>query len=261
MTGRTPPHSRRANKSTRRHRAHEDSLTTYLDAIREFPRIDEAEEIELARRIHANDAQARDRLVCANLRFVVCVAKRYQHLGVPLHDLINEGNIGLMRAARRFDETKGVKFISYAVWWIRQAIFRALATQARPVRIPLSGPARDATVGPIGGSRSLDATSGVASETVFGDVVADEQAAAPDEAVIETGLEDVTASALATLSARESLVVRGYFGFDQSEPLTLEAIGRTLGVTRERARQIKERALRRIRESPYASALATFRDG
>src|SRR5579885_3357220 len=115
----------------------EDSLSVYLQAIRAYPLLSSAEEVELAQRIRAGDADALERLVCANLRFVVSIAKKYQHLGLPLADLVNEGNLGLMRAARRFDDGKGVRFISYAVWWIRQAIFQTLAEYSRPVRIPV----------------------------------------------------------------------------------------------------------------------------
>ena len=237
-----------------------DSLTTYLDAIRAYPLVGPAEEAELARRIHLDDAQARERLICANLRFVVSVAKKYQHLGVPLADLINEGNIGLLRAARRFDETKGVKFISYAVWWIRQAILQALAHQGRPVRIPV-GRAAELRRGAIGGSLSLDAPLGVSSETLLGEVLADETSVAPDDSLHDDALEDTTAAALATLRPRELRVLRRYFGLDHKDPMTLEEIAEGLGVTRERVRQIKDNALRKIRRSPYASALAAFHAG
>jgi RNA polymerase primary sigma factor len=227
-----------------------------------------AEETELARRIHGGDVQARDRLICGNLRFVVSVAKRYQHLGVPLADLINEGNIGLLRAARRFDETKGVKFISYAVWWIRQAILQALAHQARPVRIPVghagqlrTGVAIGGHVVVIRGSLSLDAPMGTRSDMLLGEVLADETTVAPDDSMQEGDLEEATAAALATLRPRELNVLRRYFGLDHKDPLTLEEIAEGLGVTRERVRQIKDHALRKIRESRHASALASFHGG
>ena len=259
--------SHTAHRRSRRDQRGEssDSLTIYLDAIRAYPLVAPAEEAELARRIHAGDTQARDRLVCANLRFVVSVAKRYQHLGVPLADLIDEGNIGLLRAARRFDETKGVKFISYAVWWIRQAILQALAHQGRPVRVPV-GRAREfrsAVIGQttaMGASLSLDGPMSPASETMLGEVLADESTIAPDDSAADGDLEHMTAAALGTLRPRELMVLRRYFGLDHEDPLTLEKIAQDLGVTRERVRQIKDRAIRRIRESRYASALATLHD-
>jgi len=265
---RTSP--RRTRPASHRDAAGEsiDSLATYLDAIRAYPLVGPAEEAELARRIHLGDAQARDRLICANLRFVVSVAKRYQHLGVPLADLINEGNVGLLRAARRFDETRGVKFISYAVWWIRQAIRQLLAHQARPVRIPVghagelrAGIAIGGRMVIIGGSLSLDAPMGESSGTLLGEVLADETIVAPDDSMREGDLEDATAAALATLRPRELNVLRRYFGLDHKDPVTLEEIAEGLGVTRERVRQIKDHALRKIRQSPYAAALASFHDG
>lgn len=250
---RSPPRQRRTTGAST------DSLATYLDAIRAYPLVGPAEEAELARRIRLDDAQARDRLVCANLRFVITVAKKYQHLGVPLADLINEGNIGLLHAARRFDETKGVKFISYAVWWIRQAILQALAHQGRLVRIPVGRVGEWTRT--MGGSLSLDAPMSASSEMVLGEVLADETSVAPDDAMREGDLEDITVAALATLRPRELKVLRRYFGLDHKDPITLEEIAEGLGVTRERVRQIKDKALRKIRRSPYASALAAFHGG
>jgi RNA polymerase primary sigma factor len=260
----------RSSTVRRRHDEGEtnDSLTTYLEAIRAYPLLAAREEIELARRIRAGDADACERLVCANLRFVVSVAKKYQHMGVPLGDLINEGNIGLMRAARRFDETKGVRFISYAVWWIRQAVFQALARHSRPVRIPV-GKANTSRrqlpggreVAVLGRSISLDAPIGDDSSTQLIDVLPDEASESPDEPMLDGDLADVTEQALTVLSPRELDVTRRYFGLDGFESATLEQIGERFGITRERVRQIKDRALRKIRESPQAAALASFHHG
>ena len=257
----------RSSASHRRHDKVEtnDSLTTYLDAIRAYPLLSSRDEVELAKRARAGDAAAQERLVCSNLRFVVSVAKKYQNLGVPLADLINEGNIGLMRAARRFDETKGVKFISYAVWWIRQAVFQALAEHSRPVRLPVGKAsewrrrrAEGREVGAVGGSLSLDAPVSDDSSTQLIDVLADEASEPPDEPMLGGDLTDATERALTVLSPRELDVTRRYFGLDGVESMTLEEIGETFGITRERVRQIKDRALRKLRESPQAAALASF---
>jgi RNA polymerase primary sigma factor len=271
------------------------SLATYLREIKAYPLLGRAEQAELGRRIREGDAEALERLVCSNLRFVVSIAKRYQHQGVPLADLIDEGNLGLIRAARRYDETKGANFISYAVWWVRQAIVQALADNGHAVRIPLS---RAGTIYRIGRranalrhdlgrepradeladnlemseeemsvtipvsrrALSLDAPMGDGSSTTLLDYLPDEITAATDDDATSGSLADSVISALSALPPREATVLRMYFGFDRGDPVTLEHIGKTLGVTRERVRQIKDRALWRIRSSAGAPALASFRE-
>jgi RNA polymerase primary sigma factor len=279
----------------REHAPPADSLATYLREIRLYPLLSRAEEAELGRRIRHGDGDALEQLVCSNLRFVVSIAKRYQHHGVPLADLIDEGNLGLIRAAERYDETRGAKFISYAVWWVRQAIVQAIADYGHAVRVPLS---RAGTVYRIGRhanalrqdlgrepradelaedlemseaemsvhmpvsrrALSLDAPMGDGSETTLLDYLPDDVATAPDDEATNGNLADSVLSALAALPPREAKVLRMYFGFDRGDPVTLERIGQTMGVTRERVRQIKDRALWRIRNSARATALSSFQE-
>lgn len=271
----------------------EGSLDHYLRDISVFPLISRDQEAALARRIRAGEQEALDCLVRSNLRFVVSVAKKYQNQGVSLSDLINEGNLGLIRAAHKFDETKGIKFISYAVWWIRQAILQALAEQSRIVRVPLNRAGalhrigrranmlqqelgREATHAEIAegmdlteeevaktvaisqGHLSLDAPLSAGDDTRLLDYLADEESAAPDEQTFERALGDAVAESLASLKERESKILRLYFGLDGDEPMTLEEIGALLGITRERVRQIKEKALSRLRHVSQARALASF---
>ena len=270
-----------------------ESLDQYLREISAYPLIDREQEARLARRIRAGDSDALDQLVRSNLRFVVSVAKRYQNQGVSLADLINEGNIGLMRAAQKFDETKGIKFISYAVWWIRQAILQALAEQSRIVRVPLSRAGtmhrigkrsstltqelgREPTVEEIAGDLdlpedeikhtmamaqahlSLDAPLVPGEEGQLLDYLCDQVSPGPDEELYTQALDRVITDALATLSRREAEVLRLYFGLGDTEPRTLEQIGEQFGITRERVRQIKERALLRLRHQSRARFLETF---
>ena len=270
-----------------------DSLSAYLNEIRAYPLLTRGDEAELARRIRKGDSEALDRLVCANLRFVVSIAKRYQHHGVPLPDLINEGNLGLIRAAEKFDDAHGVKFISYAVWWVRQAIVQALADHGHPVRIPVGRagelhranrkvnllrhelgrePTRRELVdaglladnGPdseLPASRadvSLDAGGGPNGTLTLLEFMPDESAEAPDQAAAESNLTDSVAEALAQLRPRELRVLRLHFGLDDGESMTLEAIGKILGITRERVRQIKDRALGKLRRSSSRAALASL---
>jgi RNA polymerase primary sigma factor len=272
-----------------------DSLATYLREIRSYPLLSRAEEAELGRRIRQGDADALQRLVCSNLRFVVAIAKRYQHHGVPLADLIDEGNIGLIRAAGRYDETRGAKFISYAVWWVRQAMVQAIADYGHVVRLPLSRAEKirrirrhanalrqdlgreprsnelaadlriaeeevSITIPASRGALSLDAPMSDGSDATLLDYLADDVVAAPDDDATGANLADSVISALAALPPREAKVLRMYFGFGGGDPMTLEAIGEQLGVTRERVRQIKDRALWRIRTSSDAAVLATFRE-
>jgi RNA polymerase primary sigma factor len=270
-----------------------ESLDQYLRDNSVYPLINREQEASLAQRIRAGDDSALETLVRSNLRFVVSVAKRYQNQGVSLADLINEGNIGLMRAAQKFDETKGIKFISYAVWWIRQAILQALAEQSRIVRVPLSRAGtlhrigkrsssltqelgREPTLDEIAeelelsqeeikhtlamaqAHLSLDAPLVPGEDGQLLDYVSDQYAAGPDEDLYTEALTRSIDEALGTLNEREAKVLRLYFGLGETEPLTLEQIGERFGITRERVRQIKERALSRLRHQSRARFLETF---
>jgi RNA polymerase primary sigma factor len=271
----------------------EGSLDQYLREISKYPLIPQEEEVSLAQRIRTGDGEALDKLVRSNLRFVVSVAKKYQNQGVSLADLINEGNIGLMRAARKFDETKGIKFISYAVWWIRQAILQALAEQSRIVRVPLSRAGavhrigrrssaltqelgREPTLSEIASEMevpenevshalamsqvylSLDAPLVPGEDGQLLDYLSDALSPGPDDEVYEHALKRSIDDALGTLTEREARVLRLYFGLDDTEPMTLEQIGESFGITRERVRQIKEKALLRLRHQSRARFLETF---
>jgi RNA polymerase primary sigma factor len=279
------PHKRQAFE--------EGSLDQYLRDISIYPLISREEEVRLAQRIRKNDQEALDTLVRSNLRFVVSVAKKYQNQGVSLSDLINEGNLGLIRAAHKFDETKGIKFISYAVWWIRQAILQALAEQSRIVRVPLNRAGtlhrigkranallqelgREATHAEIADGMeiteeevaktmaisqthlSLDAPMAPGEDNRLLDYIPDTQSATPDEETFEKALSDSVHEALAGLKEREAKILRLYFGLDGSEPMTLEQIGAVLNITRERVRQIKEKALSRLRHVSRARALESY---
>jgi len=270
-----------------------DALATYLHEVGAYHLLSRAEELALGRRISAGDESAIGELVCANLRFVVSIAKRYQNRGVALSDLINEGNVGLLRAARKYDGTKGVKFISYAVWWVRQAIVHTLSEYAHTVRVPVGRaalmhritmatnalrqelgrePSRQEVAAsldmpednvfesiPIGQSElSFDAPLHDNDEGRLLDIFADDDSSSPDE---DVGSEDLAHSiddAFSQLRDREAKVLRLYFGFDGNEEMTLEEIGHELGVTRERVRQIKERALGKLRRSEAAYRLEAF---
>ena len=279
--------------ANRRGMYEESSLDQYLKEISAYPLLKREDEIELAQRIRENDEEALDKLVRSNLRFVVSVAKKYQNQGVALGDLINEGNLGLIRAAHKFDETKGIKFISYAVWWIRQAILQALAEQSRIVRVPLNRAGalhrigkrsstllqelgREPTVEEIAEelelsheevSRtlaisqthlSLDAPLTPGEDNRLLDYLADQFAAGPDDETYERALTNTIEEALGTLKEREGKVLRLYFGLDGQDPMTLEEIGSLLGITRERVRQIKEKALVRLRHASRSRYLETF---
>jgi RNA polymerase primary sigma factor len=279
--------------SARRHRNPVgDSLTAYLREIGSYPLLKPADEASLARRARRGDARAIDRLICANLRFVVSVAKKYQHHGIPLADLIDEGNLGLIRAAHRFDETRGVRFISYAIWWVRQAIVQAIAEYGHAVRVPVSrfsamrrvGRHADVLRKELGreptqieliqeaGITEADvaitmhiARAPISLDAAVGDdarlieYLSDDSAEPPDRDAANANLTESVEAALGELRGREATVVRLYFGFDGGDPMTLESIGQRLGVTRERVRQIKDRALSRLRKSNVAPALATLR--
>ncbi|MGK2935443.1 MAG: sigma-70 family RNA polymerase sigma factor [Gemmatimonadaceae bacterium] len=271
----------------------EGSLDQYLRDISVYPLITREQEVELAKRIRRTDQEALDTLVRSNLRFVVSVAKKYQNQGVSLSDLINEGNLGLIRAAHKFDETKGIKFISYAVWWIRQAILQALAEQSRIVRVPLN---RAGTLHRIGKRASsllqelgreptheeiaegmditeeevaktmsisqthlsLDAPMTPGEDNKLLDYLPDTLNPTPDEQTLEKALTDAVQESLSQLKEREAKILRLYFGLGESEPMTLEEIGAVLGITRERVRQIKEKALSRLRHASRKRALESF---
>ncbi|MBN2364786.1 MAG: sigma-70 family RNA polymerase sigma factor [Calditrichaeota bacterium] len=269
------------------------SLDKYLQEIGEVPLLSPQEEIELARKIKEGDQISLERLTKANLRFVVSVAKQYQNQGLSLGDLINEGNLGLIKAAKRFDETRGFKFISYAVWWIRQSILQALAEQSRVVRLPLNrvgalnkiGKAysaleqefeREPSPGEIanqlemtdfevadtlkisGRHLSMDAPFSNSEDNRLLDVIQNDHLPPPDDDLMDESLRVEIDRALATLTKREAEVVRLYFGLGQEHPLTLEEIGERFNLTRERVRQIKEKAIRRLRHTSRSRALRSF---
>ena len=280
----------------KRRSSDEGSLDQYLRDISIYPLITREEEAALARRIRENNQEALDTLVRSNLRFVVSVAKKYQNQGVSLSDLINEGNLGLIRAAHKFDETKGIKFISYAVWWIRQAILQALAEQSRIVRVPLNRAGalhrigrranallqelgREATHAEIAEGMeiteeevartmaisqahvSLDAPMTPGEDNRLLDYLADTEHATPEEETIEMALVESVHQALGGLKDREAKILRLYFGLDGAEPMTLEQIGAVLNITRERVRQIKEKALSRLRHVSKARSLESYLGG
>jgi RNA polymerase primary sigma factor len=277
----------------RRITSDEGSLDQYLREISQYPLITREDEVELAQKIRVGCEESLDKLVRSNLRFVVSVAKKYQNQGVSLSDLINEGNLGLIRAAHKFDETKGIKFISYAVWWIRQAILQALAEQSRIVRVPLNRAGtlhrigkrssallqelgREPTVEEIAegmdisedevaktlsisqGHLSLDAPLSPGEDNKLLDYLPDTQNPGPDDETFEHALTESIEEVLSTLKDREARILRLYFGLDGQEPMTLEEIGGMLGITRERVRQIKEKALARLRHVSRAKALESF---
>lgn len=279
--------------SMRKDTQDESSLDQYLREISTYPLLSREEEIELARRIKRADRDALDKLVRSNLRFVVSVAKKYQNQGVALGDLINEGNLGLIRAAHKFDETKGIKFISYAVWWIRQAILQALAEQSRIVRVPLNragalhriGRRSSALLQELGreptpdeladdldlsheevertlalsqSHLSLDAPLTPGEDGRLLDYLPDQYSPTPDDETYTRALSFTIEEALSTLKDREAKILRLYFGLDGQEPMTLEEIGTLLGITRERVRQIKERGLARLRHASRARFLETY---
>ncbi len=272
---------------------HEKSLEVYFRDINRYPLLSREQEAELARRIRAGDDEALQALVNANLRFVVSVAKRYAGQGLSLPDLVNEGNLGLLKAARRFDEKRGYKFISYAVWWIRQSILQALLDQGRLVRLPQNQSAllikitraRHALLGggvgqpdpqqiadflgrPLNEVRNVLNNSGQEltlddrgqddEERPLADSLVDLDQPSPDVALLERGLQEDVRRSLALLSDREKQVIILYFGLGGEEALTLEEIGRRLGLTRERIRQIKEKALGKMRGSAGRELLADY---
>lgn len=269
------------------------SLDKYLQEIGRVDLISAEDEVKLAEKIRQGDKIALERLVKANLRFVVSVAKQYQSQGLTLGDLINEGNLGLIKAAQKFDETRGFKFISYAVWWIRQSILQALAEQSRIVRLPLNRvssltkitrtfasleqkferePSNDELADVLGvtadeiadnlknSGRHLSMNSPFVNgeEGSLLDVLEDDSEKTPDDGLIMDSLRDEVKRALSALTHRESQVISYYFGLNDIQTMTLEEIGEKFELTRERVRQIKEKAIRRLRHTSRSRSLKVF---
>ncbi|WP_462280400.1 sigma-70 family RNA polymerase sigma factor [Salinivirga cyanobacteriivorans] len=269
------------------------SLDKYLHEIGKVELLTADEEVALARRIRKGDTAALDKLIRANLRFVVSVSKQYQNQGLSLPDLINEGNLGLIKAAQRFDETRGFKFISYAVWWIRQSILQALAEQARIVRLPLNKigsinkinkklnqleqdferePSADEIAKALeispnevkksmansGRHVSMDAPISAEEEGTMYDVMQSDDMPSPDRTLINDSLRKEIDRALTTLSRREGDILRCYFGLNSQPPSTLEEIGEKFDLTRERVRQIKEKAIRRLKHTSRSKNLKMY---
>jgi len=272
----------------------EGSLAIYLKEIGKNRNLTPAEEAEVAVRIRQGEQSALEKLVKANLRFVVSVARNYQNQGLPLSDLINEGNLGLIRAAKRFDEKKNFKFISYAVWWIRQAILQALAEQSRIIKLPLNRVGTIHKIGKMQGkleqqyrrmpnvqeiAQELNITENDVKETIkignshmsldapiqdgqdskLMDVFVDNNQEQPDDEVIERSLKVEIDKTLDTLTDRERKVLQLYFGIGDETAHTLEEIGQRFHLTRERARQIKEKAIGRLKRSSRCKSLAAYR--
>ena len=287
------PRKRETAKSLGVYDADGDILDQYLYEVSRTPLLTGQQEIAIAKRVRAGDEEAMQELVKRNLRFVISVAKKYQNRGLALTDLIGEGNVGLLTAARKFDPDQGVKFISYAVWWIRQSILAALARHGRTVRVPLNRTAdlsrivrtsetlrqelrREPTPEEIADITGLavDVVQSLAAlnttevrldapldpegdRTLIDRFIADEQGD-PEERAMETFLSEEVEQALRTLPPRDAKVLRLYFGLDGGREHTLEEIGGMLGVTRERVRQLRDRALKRLREGEVGRALASF---
>ena len=268
------------------------SVDKYLQEISREDLISIDEEVELARRIKKGDRMALEKLTKANLRFVVSVAKQYQNQGLSLPDLINEGNLGLIKAAEKFDETKGFKFISYAVWWIRQSILQAIAEQSRIVRLPLnqvgslnkinkafikfeqefertptseelsqalelSAEKINDTLRVSGKHRSIDSPLGEEEDSCLLDILSNPDAVTTDQSLIGESLKMEIERALSTLTDRKRDVVKSFFGLGCPE-MTLEEISERFGLTRERVRQIKEKAIRRLRHTSRCKMLKGY---
>lgn len=268
------------------------SLEDYLNDISKQPLLTAEEEVKLAQRIRNDDREALERLVCANLRFVVSVAKQYQNQGLTLPDLINEGNIGLIKAAEKFDETRGFKFISYAVWWIRQSILQALAEQSRIVRLPLNQVSAVSRINKLimkfeqeherkpsayelseliyetpekirdslranGRPMSIDAPLGEGDDSTLLEVISDESTPQADRGMIDISLATEIERMLDTLDEREKTIVEMCFGINNRE-MTLEEISEKFGLSRERVRQIREKALLKLRHSNKKNLLQEY---
>lgn len=268
------------------------SLEDYLNDISKQPLLTAEEEVKLAQRIRNDDREALERLVCANLRFVVSVAKQYQNQGLTLPDLINEGNIGLIKAAEKFDETRGFKFISYAVWWIRQSILQALAEQSRMVRLPLNQVSAVSRINKLimkfeqeherkpsayelselidetpekirdslsanGRPMSINAPLGEGDDSTLLEVISDENTPQADRGMIDKSLATEIERMLDTLDEREKTIVEMCFGINNRE-MTLEEISEKFGLSRERVRQIREKALLKLRHSNKKKLLQEY---
>ena len=243
------------------------SLDKYLQEIGREDLITVEEEVELAQRIRKGDRAALEKLTRANLRFVVSVAKQYQNQGLSLPDLINEGNLGLIKAAEKFDETRGFKFISYAVWWIRQSILQALAEQSRIVRLPLNQVGSlnkiskafsiSDTLKVSGRHISVDAPFVEGEDNSLLDVLVNDDSPMADRSLVNESLSREIDRALSTLTEREKEIIQMFFGIGTQE-MTLEEIGDKFGLTRERVRQIKEKAIRRLRQNSRSKLLKSY---
>lgn len=283
----------RADKRIRRSKVASGTISMYLAEISQYEPLSPDREVELAVQIAKGDQKAMKELVEANLRFVVSVAKKYQGNGLSLSDIINEGNLGLIKAAKRFDPSRGFKFISYAVWWIRQAILQALAEQGRLIRLPLN---RVGTITKITkAAEKLEAEMGrppkveeishqldIKTEEVFNalqysrrhssldapfaegedssliNVIEDQEERDPDNTVMDTSMKEEIASALSTLTERERSVIEMYFGINRDRSFTLNEIGEQFSLTRERVRQIKEKAIRRLAHKTRSEPLRVY---
>jgi RNA polymerase primary sigma factor len=287
-------HHQKESSAAYRVSADDGALTLYLKEISKYKTLPIDEEAKLAVRIRGGDRAALDKLVRSNLRFVVSVSRNYQNQGLPLIDLINEGNLGLIRAAKRFDEKKNFKFISYAVWWRRQAILQALAEQSRIVKLPLNRVGAIHKIGmaqskleqkfsrnpnieeiadelridthevheaiKIGNTHfSLDAPLQSGEDSKLMDLISDDRAERPDDGVLNVSLHSEVDTVLDSLTDREREVVKLYFGIGEEIAYTLDEIGRRLNLTRERVRQIKEKALKRLKHSSRTKRLNMYR--
>lgn len=270
------------------------SIDKYLNEISKLPMLTEEEEVQVAKRIREGDTEAMEKLIQSNLRFVVSVAKQYQNQGLALNDLINEGNIGLIKAASKFDETKGFKFISYAVWWIRQSILQALIEQPRVVRLPMNKatiynkiqraivdfeqknqrePSNDELAeilemkpdelailrATLTFHLSVDTPVGDDDDTTSLDLMTDNSMATPDSQLIDESLHDELEHALQSLSEREVEIVKYYFGLnDFNQSYSLDEIGIKMNLTRERVRQLKDKAIRKMRRFAITKELKSY---
>jgi len=269
------------------------SLDKYLHEIGKVDLLTAEDEVELARRVRSGDHEALERLIKANLRFVVSVSKQYQNQGLSLPDLINEGNLGLIKAAKRFDETRGFKFISYAVWWIRQSILQALAEQARIVRLPLNKIGsinkinkalseleqrfeREPSIEEIskaielapsdikdamrssGRHISMDAPLTEGEDGDMYEVLLSNDNPSPDGNLLNDSLRKEIERTLSSLTEREASIIKLYFGLNGKHPYTLEEIGEEFSLTRERVRQIKEKAIKRLKQTTRSKILKTY---
>jgi len=271
-----------------------EPLSIYLREIQKYPLLSKEQEVELAKKIKKGSKKSVEKLVSSNLRFVVSIAKMYQGFNIPLMDLINEGNVGLLIAAKKFDEKKGVRFISYAVWWIKQAILKSIAEQTRIVRLPLNQKQKIKSIAKMrkklkqeGGGRepteeeiakalslkteevkraismakqdiSLDAPIKSTDNLYFFDVISSKSYPSPEEIFFRKNFKTEIMRQLKKLPERESKILILYFGLNSERPHTLEEIGKTLHLSRERVRQLKEKALNKIRNFPDSVLLQSF---